>query len=275
VAWDLSETSNESHAESSIVWLLGWALVLPFAHPGRLFSYGLITLVLLMVLTILYPAASVFAPILATSHFEPQPPSIFIQQGPVLGVIVLVLSSLALAFLVCIWQRDIVHRFRDPIGLLLTTSLRWLPQHLIASVILCGLLVGYAGLPRPAGLAGFVIGSLILPPLYARLAFLGPVIVTQGVMVALPRAWRAGKGHTVGHALVYTILGLAWLGSVYLISSYGIEAAAREQSLLPMLLADCAEVAVTFFFILWTAAIPALIVRRRIVLQGIDTSAFD
>jgi len=275
VEWDLSETSNESHAESSIVWLLGWALILPFAHPGRLFSYGLITLVLLMVLTILYPAASVFAPILITSSFDPQPPSIFIQQGPVLGGVVLILSGLTLAFLVCVWQRDIVHRFRDPIGPLLTTCLRWLPQHLIASLLLGGFLIAFGALLLLDGPMGLAIGSLILAPIYARLAFVGPVIVTQGVNVALPRAWRAGSGHSLGHALVHALLGLCWYGAVYLIGSVGLKAATQEHSLLPMLLADCAEVAVTFFFILWTAAIPALIVRRRIVLQGIDTSAFD
>jgi hypothetical protein len=230
---------------------------------------------LLIILTVLYPAASVFAPILVTSNFEPQPPPILIPQGPALGAVVLVLSSLNLAFLVCIWQRDIVHRFRDPIGSQVTTSFGRLPQHLIASLLLVGFLVAFAALLLFAGPVGLVIGSLILAPIYARLAFLGPVIVSQGLKVALPRAWRAGSGHSLGHALVHAVLGLCWYGAIFLIGSFGVEAAGRKHSFLPMLLADCAEVAVTFFFVLWIAAVPALIVRRRIVLQGIDTTVFD
>jgi hypothetical protein len=272
---EISEASSEQRAEASIVWLLAWSLVLPFAHPRRLLSYGLPALILLTALTALYPSASVFAPILVTSNFEPQPPQIFLSQGPTLGVIVLILSGLIAAFMICIWQRDVLHRFREPIGALLTTSLGRLFEHLVASLLLAGFLLGFAALLWRTGPIGLAIGCLVLAPIYARLAFLGPIIVSLGFKDALPRARSAGRGHAIGHALVYAILALCWYGTLFLVGQSGVMAATREQSLLPMLLADCAEVMATFFFVLWIAAVPALIVRRRIALQGIDARVFD
>lgn len=273
--WEVSEASNEAHAEASVVWLLAWALALPFVHPGRLLSYGFLALLLLIALTVLCPESSVFAPILVTSSFEPQPPPLFLPHSQALGVIVLVLSGLTLTFLVCTWQRDIVHRFRDPIMPLLTTSAGQLPGHLIASLLLAGFFTGLTALLWAAGPIVLGIGCLILAPIYARLAFLGPVIACLGLKTALPRAWRASRGHSFGHAMIYALFGLCWFGIMFFVGGGGVQAATREQSLLPLLLADCVEVTVTFFFVLWVTAVPALIVRRRIALRGIDTTVFD
>jgi hypothetical protein len=273
--WRVSEASSEAHAETSIVWLLAWALVLPFAHLGRLLTYGFFAFVLLIALTVLYPEGSVFAPILVSSNFDPQPPPVFLPHSQALGLIVLALSGLTIAFLVCVWQRDIVHHFRDPIGPLLTTSAGRLLEHLIASLLLAVFLIGFAGLLLTAGPVGVGVGCLVLAPIYARLAFLGPVIVSQGLKAAVPLAWRAGRGHSVGHAMILALLGLCWFGILFAMSATGVKAATQEHNLLPLLLADCSEVAVTFFFVLWIAAVPALIVRRRIVLQEIDDTVFD
>jgi hypothetical protein len=275
VDWEVSGTSSEAHAETSIVWLLVWALILPFSHPVRLLSYGLFALLLLIALTILYPAASVFAPILVSSNFEPPLPEIFLPHNRALAVIVPILSGLTLVVLVCVWQRDIVHRFRDPIGPLLTASFAQLPGHVITSALLAGFLIGFSALIWRGGLVGFGLACLVLAPIYARLAFLGPVIVSQGLQDALSLSWRAAKGQIVGHAMIYSLLGLCWIGTLSLAGTAGVDAALRKQSLFPLLLADCVEVTATFFFVLWIAAVPALIVRRRIVLQGIDGTVFD
>jgi hypothetical protein len=275
VEWEISDESSETHAEASVVWLLVWALILPLAHPGRLLCYGFSALLLLIALTALYPEASPFAPILVTSSFDPQPPALLMPHSHTLGFVVPALSGLTIAFLLCVWQRDIVGRFRDPVGPLLTTSIGRVHLHLIASLFLAGFLAGFAALVLIEGPLGFVIGCVVLTPTYARLAFLGPVIASLGPKGALPRALRVGMGHSVGHALIYTLLVLCWLGTLFLVSVSAVDAAVRKHSTLPLLLADCVEVTATFVFILWIAAVPALIVRRRIALQGIDPTAFD
>src|SRR5690242_12642114 len=120
--WEDSELSNEAMAEASVIWLLGWVLILPFVHPLRLLAYGLPCFLLLIALTILFPGASIFGPLLVSSHLALRPSGTLLPFSQPVAWMIFTLTALTAGFLLCVWQRDVLRRFRDPIGVLLVTS---------------------------------------------------------------------------------------------------------------------------------------------------------
>lgn len=277
----IHEDRNDARAAASVVWLLGLGLICPFAHPLRLLGYGSVPAALVVAVTILFPGASIFTPILITQDFGLHLPGAIL---PIISIIfwALLLITFALtAFLLCIWQRDIVNRFRDPVGKLLVEGAGRLVEYLVAMAILmvlvvavfiaCGMipitLNGERVLNGPMGLLMLAVATFC----YARLSFIGPLTAVYGLREALRLAWRFGKRQAVGHLLVFLMMGLGWACLSIASTVLGL----MSQTASALLVANATNIVVTLLALLWLTAVPAITVRRLLDLEADTDKVFD
>jgi hypothetical protein len=268
----MTENSNESYASASIIWLIGWAFVLPFAHPWRLLSYGFLPLVLLIGLSILFPSATVFAPILVSTNFAPRPLPDFAPLGSPWALVILLLSFVVTASLLCFWQRDILRRFRDPLSQLVVESIGRMAEYL-------GLMLTWAiclgGIFIWTGSVAIAVAMAVAAACFARILFMTTLVVSEGWKTAFAKVWSIATGRVIGSLLMLAVLGLVWLGMVALGDSIGIRAALRGNGSRVLLLADAFNVAVTLLTLLWLTAISALTIRVSMEQQPTAASVFD
>ena len=271
MGWELPENTNDAHAGMSIVWLLGWAVVLPFAHVSRLLAYGLLPFALLIALTVLFPGASILAPVLITPSFALEVPEALLPYGSIIGWAIWALTFVLTGFLLCVWQRDILHRFRDPLGKLITDSAARLLEYLLMMLIWAMLVIGVSLAVESASVAVVLVLAI---GCITSLETLTPLIAAHGWKAALA-VWKVGRGRVVGHLLTFAILGLLWIGILALLDYLGIQSTSRTHDASGMLFANCTNVAITLIVLLWLSAIPALAIRRPLELKTTEAAAFD
>jgi len=267
----VNELSNDARASESLVWLLGWALVLPFAHPLRLAAYGLIPALLLVGLTVLFPDASVFSSILLSSDFNPRPLPQLVADGSIASWIVSLVTFVVTAFLLCTWQRDIIHRFSDPLPQLLAESFARVTEYVILTALWALLLVGVHS--RNESMATVTVAAIMIG-CFGRVAFLAPLIASRGWKAGIQGVAQIGMGRIIGSVLVFALLLLSWTGLVFLGNHVAISEAAAGD-LRGFLIVDVKNIVVSLISLLWLSAVSALTVRISLKSKSNEADVFD
>jgi len=266
---DIADDSNDARAEASVVWLLGWAILLPFAHPVRLLAYGLPPFALLIALTVFFPGASMFSPVLISSSFGLNAPEALRPLHTMAAWTILLLTLVVTAFLLCAWQRDIVRRFRDPIRQLVAETAGRLLEFLVAPPMLLALTPFF----------GFTflgwLPLLTIAVVYAAFASYGPLVAVAGWKEALANGWKFGRDHIGGSSLIFVLFGLIWMPALWLGEWIGVKAFVANPDQPSLLVADSLNVGFTLIVLLWLTAAPALTTRRERERLSSDPTVFD
>jgi hypothetical protein len=262
---------NEERASSSLVWLIGWALAVPFAHPLRLSAYGLIPSTILIGLTVLFPDDSVFAPLLVSPNFTPRPFPQLVADDSVGSWTVSLITFLMTTVLLCIWQRDIMRGFRDPLGQLLIESFGRMTEYVILIALFAACFIG---IRLSSGSAVTATVAAVMAGCFGRIAFLAPLIAHRGWRAAFAGIEDIGMGRIIGSLLVFALLGLVWIGLLFLGSEFAISSALTNGSH-ALILADVKNTIVSLILLLWLTATAALTVRVSVKPETPDATVFD
>jgi hypothetical protein len=293
--WDLPQEEepaanpNDEYAETSAIWLLGWSMVLPFAHPIRLLAYGLPLLLVLLGLSLAFPHASILGGVFGSHDVGIQPHLGDRPYGGIASIAVWLVSALVLAFLLCLWQRDAMRRFKDPIPHLLAQGAAHFPAYCVGILVLLSFLfvflalTGFVRIPQsgvlPPGLPGMLAGVMLVVPLawiYARISLLPPLIALAGFDGTLSRSWQMTEGHALRLGLCIIALSLCLLLalSVGTPVSFQLVQGGHNPWLVFRLAGSCSLVA-TVTVLMWIAGLTALTARRLLSLHGVDPAVFD